>query len=111
LNGWNPNTTSTVNNILGITFEDFDTNHVNNDTDANNKDRFVGLFESVDDIPNNEFKLLLSRQINPNCLIYQQAMSHQYQTLPYKMCLDSLCHSMTSLKMTLNILLGGWPFR
>jgi hypothetical protein len=62
LNGWSPNTTSTVINILGITFEDYDTNHVddsnnNKDNDNDNdKDRFDGLFESVDNIPNNEFK-------------------------------------------------------
>jgi hypothetical protein len=80
LNGWSPNTTSTVNNILGITFEDFDTNHVDDDNDDNDhnddndEDRFVGLFESVDDIPNNEFKI--SAESSDQSQLFDLSASH-----------------------------------
>jgi hypothetical protein len=49
-----------VNNILGITIEDFDTYHADaaDEDDCNDdKEGLVGLFESVDDNPNNEFNI------------------------------------------------------
>ena len=47
-----------MNNILGVTIEDFDTYHADAANDCNDdEERLVGLFENVDDIPNNEFNI------------------------------------------------------
>jgi hypothetical protein len=102
-----------VNNILGVTIEDFDTYHAHaaDEDDCNDdKEGLVGLFESVDDIPNNEFNIDESSD-QSQLFDYQQAGYHLHQTVPYEMCLDTLCHSMTSLNPILNISLGGWPLR